>query len=301
MKKLAQLVFLALFFVGLLALTQTTWAQGTSQPPKIRPDYNYTESYGCTRCHILRGAGGAHMAEAVGAMYDDAAITFNFTGGGWLGSQHSQSNYKSTQNTYCARCHSPLQAKPGAEFKLGKSEPIADGQMEGVTCAACHPSKASAAILGRRLGIYKVGMDKTKPEAYEVIHHGEEDLLCLNCHSTRHNEDNPAFELMYVAGVRCIDCHMAPYDKILGTEIPKVTHDFKVGKNLPYSCGVQGSMVLCHPEFGLESTKALIPYMKEQHKWMWPKDRTTKRLKDAADYLRLWKQLEADVQNAGQQ
>jgi hypothetical protein len=241
------------------------------------------------------------MAEAVGALYDSTAKVFNFTGGGWLGSQHSQSNYKSTQNTYCARCHSPLQAKPDAEFKMGKSEPIADGQMEGVTCAACHPTHNAAVVLGRRLGIYKLGMDKSTPEAYEVIHHGEEDLLCLNCHTTRHNEDNPAFELMYVAGVRCIDCHMAPYGHILGTEIEKRAHDFKVGKNLPYSCGVQGAMVQCHPEFSAESTRALIPYMKEQHKWMWPKDKTTKRLKDAADYLRLWKQLEADVQNAGQQ
>jgi hypothetical protein len=300
MKKLAQLIFVALFFACLLTLTRTTWAQGTPQPAKIRPDYNYTESYGCTRCHVLRGDGGVHMAEAVGALYDSATRTFNFTGNGWLASQHSQSNYKSTQNTFCAKCHSPLQAKPEAEFRMGKSEPIEDGKMEGVTCAACHPSHTSAVVLGRRLGIYKWGMDKATPEAYEVIHHGEEDRLCLHCHTTRHNEDNPAFELMYVAGVRCIDCHMAPYSHIAGTEIPKMFHDFKVGKNLPYSCGVQGAMVQCHPEFGVESTRALIPYMKDQHRWMWPRDRTTKRLKDAADYLRLWKQLEEEAQAAGQ-
>jgi hypothetical protein len=240
------------------------------------------------------------MLEAVGVKFDDTTRVFSFTGNGWRASAHSQSNYKSTQNTYCAKCHSPIQAKPDAQFKMGMSEPIADGKVEGVTCAACHPSKASAAILGSRLGIYRIGMDKATPEAYDIIKHGDEDRLCMNCHNKRHNEDNPAFELMYVAGVRCIDCHMAPYGHILGTEIEKRFHDFKVAKNLPYSCGVEGSIVHCHPEFGAESTVALIPYMKEQHKEMWIPDKTTKKLKNAADYLRLWKKLEVEASKASE-
>jgi hypothetical protein len=298
-RKIMQYSFLALFLAGLLVLTQTTQAQTSPQTPVAldRPDYNYSESNGCARCHFVYGAKGDHNPEAVGVFFDSAKNAWTFTGSGWRASAHSQSNYKSTQNTYCAKCHSPLQAKAESEFKMGKSEPIPDGKVEGVTCASCHPSKASTAILGRRLGIYKIGMDKTKPEAYDVIQHGDEDRLCLNCHNKRHNEENPAFELMYVAGVRCIDCHMAPYGKIVDTEIEKRFHDFKVAKNLPYSCGVEGSVVHCHPEFSAEATAAFIPYMKEQHKEMWVPDKTTKKLRNAADYLRLWKKLQAEVQN----
>jgi len=301
LKRFMQLVCTALFGVGLLAFTQMTQAQSTTANPTAvplgRPDYNYTESNGCVSCHFSRGAGGDHMPEAVGMKFDDVSNAFVFTGGGWRASVHAQSNFKSTQNTYCAKCHSPLQAKPEAEFKLGMSEAIPDGKVEGVTCAVCHPSHTSAVVLGRRLGVYKWGMDKTKPEAYDVVHEGNEDVLCLNCHINRHNEGNPAFDLMYVAGVRCMDCHMAVNGEILGTEVPKRAHDFKVAKNLPYSCGVQGSVVHCHPEFSVEATNSLIPYMKEQHRQMWVPDKTTKKLRSAADYLRLWKSLEAQVKN----
>lgn len=294
-RKLLQLFFLALFVAGLLLLTKPTQAQTPSPVGLNPPDYNYTESNGCTRCHFTNGPHGDHMLEAVGVKYDDTAKVFSFTSNGWFASKHSKSNYKSTQDTYCAKCHSPLQATADAQFKPGMSQPIPDGKVEGVTCAVCHPSHTSAVVLGRRLGIYKWGMDKNKPEAYDVIHEGQEDSLCLSCH-TRHNEGNPAFDLMYVAEVRCMDCHMAVYGKILDTEVDKRFHDFKVAKNVPFSCGVEGSVIHCHPEFGAESTLALIPYMKEQHRSMWPTSKTTRKLRTAADYLRLWKQLEAGVQ-----
>jgi nitrate/TMAO reductase-like tetraheme cytochrome c subunit len=301
-KKFIQLFFVALVAVGLLALTQITQAQSVSPAanptpaPLGRPDYNYSESNGCTSCHFSRGAGGDHMPEAVGMTFDAATNAFVFTGGGWRASVHAQSNFKSTQNTYCAKCHAPLQADPAARFAIGASKPIVDGVVEGVTCAVCHPSHNAAVVLGRRLGIYKWGMDKTTAAAYDVVKEGNEDLLCLNCHTNRHNEGNPAFDLMYVAGVRCIDCHMAVNGEIAGTDVPKRAHDFKVAKNLPYSCGVEGSIIHCHPEFSVEATNAFIPYMKEQHRTMWVPDKTTKKLRSAADYLKLWKSLEAQVQ-----
>lgn len=293
-RKLIQLFLVALFAAGLLALTQTTRAQTTypNPAPLNRPDFNYAEANSCTRCHFMRGEGGDHMLEAVGVKFDDAKQTFSFTSNGWFTSKHAATNYASTQNTYCAKCHSPLQAKPESEFKVGMSEPIAYGKVEGVTCAACHPSHTSAVVLGRRLGIYKFGMDKSKPEAYDVIHHGEEDLLCLNCHTTRHNEDNQAMQLMYVAGVRCIDCHMAPYGNIKDSHVEKRFHDFKVASNLPYSCGVQGSVVHCHPEFGVESTMKFIPYLKEQHKPMWTPENMPRKLRNVVDYRKLWNSLE---------
>ena len=304
LRRFVKLTVVVLFLAGLLALTHSTQAQTSTPNPSAlnRPDYNYTEANGCTRCHFQYNPDGSirgpHMIEAVGVTFDQAKKTFSFSGNGWFASRHATSNYTSTQNTYCAKCHSPLQAKNAAEFKPGMSEPIPYGKVEGVTCAVCHPSHNSAVVLGRRLGIYQLEKDKATPEAYKVIHEGEEDTLCMNCHTQRHGEDNPAMELMYVAGVRCIDCHMAPYGIVPGTEthehpVKKLFHDFKVASNLPFSCGVKGSMTHCHPEFGVESTLELIPYLKDQHKPMWGDDKRTKKLRSVVNYRKLWNELEA--------
>jgi cytochrome c554/c'-like protein len=300
-RKFIQLVLVIFVAAGLLALSQTTSAQSVTPSanptpaPLARPDYDYTESNGCTSCHFSMGAGGDHMPEAVGMKFDSTTNAFMFTGGGWRASVHSQTNFKSTQNTYCAKCHSPLQADPAAQFAIGLNKMIPDAKVEGVTCAACHPSHNAAAVLGRRLGVYKWGMDKNTAQAYDVVLEGQEDVLCLNCHTNRHNEGNAAFDLMYVAGVRCIDCHMAVSGQILNTDVPKRAHDFKVAKNLPFSCGVEGSVIHCHPGFSVEATQAFIPYMKDQHRTMWVPDKATKKLRSAADYLKLWKSLEVSV------
>jgi len=310
-RKFIHLFLVALFAVGLLALTQATRAQSVTPSanptpaPLGRPDYNYTESNGCVSCHFSRGAGGDHMLEAVGVSIDSANIAFSFSGSGWRSSRHSQSNYKSTQNTYCAKCHSPLQATPEASFKKGvliDTKQIADGAVEGITCAVCHPSHNAAVVLGRRLGLYQWGMDKTKPEAYKVIHEGEEDQLCLSCHVERHNEDNAAFKVMYDAEVKCMDCHLAPYGEITGTEVLKRFHDFKVAANLPFSCGVEGSVTHCHPGFSAEGTLEFIPYMKQQHNTWWPlkpgKIKANSVTATASDYMKLWLQKEAEVRAA---
>lgn len=311
-RKFIQLFLVALFAVGLLAVTQATRAQtvtpaaNPTPAPLARPDYNYTESNGCTSCHFSRGAGGDHMPEAVGVRFDDATNAFVFSGNGWRSSRHSQSNYKSTQNTYCAKCHSPLQAAPEASFKKGvliNAKQIPDGQVEGVTCAACHPSHNAAVVLGRRLGFYQWGKDKATAEAYQVVHEGQEDLLCLSCHVERHNEGNAAFSAMYNAGVRCVDCHMATYGTVLNSEVEKRFHDFKVAANLPFSCGVEGSVTHCHPGFTAEGTLEFIPYLKQQHVGWWPlKPGKVKNGKTvtatASDYMNLWLQKEAEVRAA---
>jgi hypothetical protein len=296
-------IFLTVFILtGLLTVSQI--AQGQDLTPQAnptptaydRPDYNYAESSSCVACHFSMGTSGDHNPEAVGILYNDTAKQFYLSGGGWRSSMHAQSNYRSTQNTYCAKCHSPLQAAAASTFSVGGSQPIPDGQVEGVTCATCHPSHTAAVTLGRRLGVYKWGMDRNSADAYTVVKEGNEDVLCLNCHVTRHNEGNAAFDLMYVAGVRCIDCHMAEYGPMVANPaIEKRFHDFKVAKNLPYSCGVEGSVVTCHPGFSVAATEAFIPYLKDQHKNLWVKDSTTKKLNTAAQYLKLWKQLQDQV------
>ncbi|MBK7599355.1 MAG: hypothetical protein IPJ07_12870 [Acidobacteria bacterium] len=242
-RKYAQIITLAIFASVIWYFSGVSSAQVTyPQPTNLNtPFVNWTEPNGCTRCHFTNGAGGDHMLEAVGVTYSDTK-GFALSGNGWFASKHATTVYKSTQNTYCAKCHSPLQATNKSAFVNGflqSTEMIADGKAEGVTCAACHPSKTAAVTLGGRLAIYQFEKDRAKPEAYKLIKHGEEDSLCLNCHITRHNENNPGFKRMYEAGVACMDCHMAPYAKITGTEVEKRFHDFKVASNLPFSCGAK--------------------------------------------------------------
>jgi hypothetical protein len=143
------------------------------------------------------GANGEHNLEAVGVHFDDNAKQFLFTGGGWLAARHSQSNHVSTQNTFCSKCHAPLQATPQSSWKKGifkNTDPVPNGATEAITCATCHPSHTVAAQLGRRLGVYQWGKDRNTVDAYKVVQQGDEDTLCLNCHQDRHNTDNPRRE-----------------------------------------------------------------------------------------------------------
>ncbi|MDD5542801.1 MAG: multiheme c-type cytochrome [Acidobacteriia bacterium] len=240
------------------------------------------------------------MLEAVGVKIDSTNTVFSLSGNGWFASRHSQSNYGSTQNTFCAKCHSPIEATAQSAFNNGfftNTDLIADGKMEGVTCASCHPPHGA----NPRLGIFLFG-DKTKVASYKLVPPDQEDLLCLNCHVNRHNETNVAFKRMYDAGVQCVDCHMAPYGQIVNSAVYKRFHDFKVADNLPYSCGVQGSLsgFTCHPSFSSNATLAFLPYLKEQHSDWWPMNpqkRGSHQLKTAEDYLNLWKEVQKQVGN----
>lgn len=267
------------------------------------PNYNYTEANGCTSCHFSSGAGGDHMLEAVGVTIASDNVTFSLSGNGWFAARHSTSNYGSTQNTFCAKCHSPLQATPQATFNNGalvNTAPIANGAMQAVTCGSCHPPHNAVP----RLGIYQFGGDPTKVTSYQLIQPNQEDLLCLNCHVNRHNETNAAFTRMYDAGVQCVDCHMAPYGLIVNSTVAKRFHDFKVADNLPYSCGVQGSLsgFQCHPGFTAQATLAFIPSLKEQHINWWPMNPSkrasgtaVRSLVTAEDYLALWKEIQNQI------
>jgi hypothetical protein len=106
---------------------------------------------------------------------------------------------------------------------------------------------------------------------------------------------------MYDAEVKCMDCHLAPYGPIVGTEVEKRFHDFKVASNLPFSCGVEGSVTHCHPGHTAEGTLEFIPYLKQQHNDWWPmkpgkmKGSSVTATATASDYMKLWLQKEAEV------
>jgi hypothetical protein len=313
-----------LSIAAVLGLAARGWA-GDPTPAYLNPPtYNYSDPDSCPACHFVDNLD--HTSRAAGVLFDSTQNRFVRTGHGWFDSKHGQSDFGSTENTFCTKCHSPGQADPNTSFNNGypvNASPVPRTSFQAVSCStACHPSGSVAkqilaanptAIYNGRVDIYKWGQDPTLVSSWIPILQGQEDLLCLSCHEQRHNTDNPAFAAMYSAGVKCVNCHMAAYKWIEQPGgLAENFHDWKVGQNLPYSCGAQGSGGFnsgCHSEFTADSARALIPFMKEQHIGWWnlppfngassasaTSSMQGMRLQTAGDYLNLWRQIQAQQQ-----
>jgi len=99
---------------------------------------------------------------------------------------------------------------------------------------------------------------------------------------------------------------MAVYGSLASNpSVQKREHDWKVGNNLPFSCGVEGSVVHCHPGFSVQGTRDFIPYIKEQHKgWPMPgknKGKSAGSPVTVADYMSLWTFLDGEARARGAQ
>lgn len=265
------------------------------------PTYDYGEGETCAGCHFILGLD--HTSRAFGVIWNVPSQTWQLTGNGWLASAHAQSEHGSNENAFCAKCHSPLQASASAGFDNGavvNAGPVPQQRFQAVTCATCHPPDNITAQIGAlnpnaidggAIAIY-LWKGVNNPASYQTLDPGvdaygfsKEDLLCLNCHEQRHNTDNSAFEAMYTTThgpgggpVRCIDCHMAPYQSIGGdgTGLPvleEVFHNWNVGADLPYSCGAIGSVSGCHnnrfTKFTVTDAQNIIPMIREQHTEWW--------------------------------
>jgi len=249
------------------------------------PTYDYAVAESCAGCHFLLGLD--HTSRVLGVLWNEQTQTWNLTGSGWLASAHSQTDHGSTENTFCAKCHSPLQGAATASFNNGipaNANPVPQARFQAVTCTSCHPPNNVAAQLaalnpnaidGGGIAIY-LWKGFNNPASYQTVSPGQEDQLCLHCHEQRHNTDDTAFAAMYAAGVRCEDCHMAPYQYLGGgtTGLPQLAerfHDWKVGTNLPYSCGAQGSLsgFGCHSSFSVTDAQNIIPFIRQQHMKWW--------------------------------
>ncbi len=311
----------------------------------VRPDYDYS-GVTCMSCHFIDGYD--HTARAAGVQFNSTTNLWERTGHGWWDSRHAQSqngwsstaiNYGWTQppgpygendNTFCAFCHSPLQASattPG-QFGLGTViAPVAVSSFQGVTCGSCHTSTTVAAALlkiyptaesGGETATLTRGANPTLATSWMPILPGKapdgisnESHFCLTCHEQDpHNaQSNGVFAAMYAAGVSCIDCHMAPYNIFTGTAdrpaapLTERFHDWKVAENLPYSCGAQGSLsqYTCHSNFTADSARAFIPFMTFQHSewWSLPPFSTdtaamsAHELNATSDQLALWREIQA--------
>ena len=286
-------------------------------PYSPTPTYDYGMPNSCTQCHFVDGYD--FLADALGVTWNSTTQMWQRTGIGWLDSRHAQSEYGENNNTFCTKCHSPLQASATSSFNNGnvQADPIPDGSFGSVNCRVCHTThEAANSVLSAQnptangtLWIYQwKGVDN--PASYQPVIEGQEDALCLNCHEARHSTDNAAFEAMYSAGVECMDCHMAPYQMGgIGNSLAERRHDWKVAENEPYSCGAQGSLsgYGCHSEFSGDSAQQLIPFLMSQHSYWWdlpPFTFTTvpvpggavaasaHSLSTAGDYRDLWNKIQ---------
>jgi hypothetical protein len=172
----------------------------------------------------------------------------------WSESRHADSYGAAQGNTFCARCHSPLQADAGADETHNAAIP--EAQWQDVTCSVCHPSAAQRVAWGSPIARYDVATG-----TYESVPLADADMLCTHCHT---GEFGIAFQgygrVMHDAGVRCIDCHMA----VIPADDPSVgqwpAHDFGVAANLPYSCGTfPGGCHARRPETWARSILTLGP------------------------------------------
>jgi hypothetical protein len=325
------------------AKRQTNVAPGILYPPlptnMSLPTYDYAAPETCAGCHFLLGLD--HTSRVLGVIWNDQTQTWQLTGSGWLASAHSQTEHGSTENTFCAKCHSPMQAAATSGFNNGlvtHASIVPQQRTQAVTCGTCHPPDNVTAVLG---ALYPNAVDGgaiaiylwkgvNNPASYQTLDPGlnpdgtsKEDLLCLNCHEQRHNTDDSAFEAMYTGlyglSVRCIDCHMAPYQTIGGgdtglPELAEVFHDWNVGADLPYSCGVQGSGrgATCHDnsytQFTVTDAQNIIPFIRSQHSEWWSLPPFNNQPQVAvsahsvmtvADYKVLWREIARADSSAG--
>lgn len=337
------LLFAILSCTAVLAWAGASFAAAPIPPTNLnRPGYDYSNADSCSSCHFIEGYD--HTARAAGLEWNNTTKQWERTGHGWWDSAHAQSQYGwsqpnsqygwtqpsstygSTDNTFCAFCHSPLQADGTAQFGSGVVvNPVMVSTFQAVTCGSCHPSNTVAAQI---LKMYPTalsdaetatlirGQDPSLPASWIPILPGREDQFCLTCHEQNPHLGNSIFQSMFDAGVTCIDCHMAPYQIFTGTAsapqppLPERFHDWKVAENVPYSCGAQGSLsgFTCHSEFTAQSAQAFIPVMNQQHSAWWslppfsapnatassPQAAVSAHnLSTAADYMNLWRQIQA--------
>jgi hypothetical protein len=338
-------LFLALLICLSIMVAAEPGIAGPPIPPTNldRPDYDYSNANSCPACHFIDGYD--HTARAAGLKWNDTTQQWERTGHGWWDSTHAQSQYGwsstainygwtqptgpygETDNTFCAFCHSPLQADGTAHFSQGSViNPVTVSTFMAVTCSSCHPSNTVAADIvkiyptalssGETATLIR-GDDPGLAASWIPILPGQENQFCLTCHEQDpHNaQANSIFQVMYNAGVTCIDCHMAPYQIFTGTAsnpaapLPERFHDWKVAENLPYSCGAQGSLsgFTCHSEFTADSARAFIPVLTQQHSNWWtfapfsgsggsqsPEAAISAHsLSTAADYMNLWRNIQA--------
>ena len=227
-------------------------------------NHQYTEAESCITC---KAENSSVMARAVGARLDKAgAVALELDNRGWLGSVHSRSqDHGERVNNACAWCHAPATAGAVRDEKEGKAIP--KGQWQGVTCIACHPKLGQESAL--LYGNYHPGRDAAEKESYvirDMSQGTEANKLCTWCHHQYHDFKIEAKTEMLAQGtLRCIDCHMAGYQKH-GQQVERF-HNMKVEASIPKSCsGDLGTAQACHADQSQEWMRSMLQEVKGPRK-----------------------------------
>jgi formate-dependent nitrite reductase cytochrome c552 subunit len=158
----------------------------------------------------------------------------------WKTSNHANSFHGYNGNTYCASCHSPFQADPGATHS--DNDPVPIEEWEGVTCGACHPPHDLRVEWGTPIGNYDVDAGEWVP-----VYEEDADDLCEFCHTgSRHEKEFQGFGTVMHKKINCIDCHMPDVSSTTRPEKHR-THEFPIpdADNVEETCGLDNDD--CHP------------------------------------------------------
>lgn len=204
---------------------------------------NYTTPDGCASCH--RDEGRRFVIVDT-----------------WKQSDHAVTYKTNVGNTYCAKCHSPLEHVAGATFAT--REPVAEEVWQGVTCYTCHsPRKVENGIVYTyRLGNYIPGSgDPVTATVNELdnmykwvnkTNRDEVNAMCITCHNSsarNHLEvpfDNKTGSRHWsgtgkFAEITCVTCHMPNREWTAekdGATLKSVFkgHSMKAGPNACLQC-----------------------------------------------------------------
>jgi hypothetical protein len=182
----------------------------------VTPDgYLYDELRRCAGCHETAkdSQGNSTHRNAIGITGEPGSPAL--TGRGWLSGGHGRSQDSAlAANTYCAWCHAPSQ--PGVTEIIDHAQPVESGR-RGISCITCHASEA----VNERYGFYQANfrpggdpeslVDFVPRDPSSGI---ETNDQCLFCHLEPHPFSSRAHTVQLESGeVRCIDCHMAVYNR----------------------------------------------------------------------------------------
>ncbi|MCP4902943.1 MAG: hypothetical protein GY906_38765 [bacterium] len=200
---------------------------------EVTPDgYLFEELRRCAGCHDAsrNTEGNTTHRNAIGI--SGGPVSATVTGKGWLSGGHGRSqDHAVASNKHCAWCHAPSQ--PGVTQHIDQAKPISSGRV-GVSCIACHASEAINKRHGHYQANFRPGGDRDS--LVDFVPRNPESGIetndqCLYCHLRSHGFSvEPHADLLKKGSLRCIDCHMAIYNR-LESGVEERYHNMKVAAN----------------------------------------------------------------------
>ncbi|MFC2156350.1 hypothetical protein ACFLT9_00805 [Acidobacteriota bacterium] len=236
--------FLLFALVSILLVALPIFQEESLSLKHLTPEnYHYVQAEGCANC---KGAENVFMPRAAGVDLSGEKTILDDRG--WLNSIHARSqSHEDRVDTACAYCHAPT--TPNATRNKDEAQSILKGTWQGVSCFACHPGPVERDKRQSLLVNFLPGTEPSNPDNYIFRNRSDGTELNAQCRFCHHESHDLLIEkkqdMMDSGEFRCVDCHMAAF-AITDGHVERF-HNFKVEKNLPYSCsGSMGRAMNCH-------------------------------------------------------